>query len=323
MKFTYADMHCDSLPRAIFNGNKSFYDGEGMQSIKKQVAAGQILQFYAIFFPPKTFELPGQLSDEEYYSRCKDALAEQIGNHTDKIAMAYSHDDVIKNWNEGKVSAMLTLEDGRMVNGSFTQLEQFYRDGVRAIALTWNFENCFGCPNSTNPEIMNKGLTPFGIEAVKLMQELGMLVDVSHLSDGGFYDVLKNTKLPFIASHSNCRALTNHPRNLTDDMIRALAKRGGIAGLNFAPEFTRLDPKSNSTTKENLAAHLEHMYKIGGEDFPAIGTDFDGISGDIELNEPQKLDVLFELLEKKGFSPRLIEKFAFKNVLRVLKEAVK
>lgn len=132
---------------------------------------------------------------------------------------------------------MLTVEDGRMVNGSFDRLEQLAKTGVRAIALTWNFENCFGAPNSRDPKIMSKGLSAFGKEAIEAMNELGILVDVSHLSDGGFYDVAKISKKPFVATHSDCRALAAHPRNLTDDMIRLLAQKGGVSGINFAPAF--------------------------------------------------------------------------------------
>lgn len=323
MKYTYADMHCDSLMRVVKEGSETIYNGEGMQSIQKQIEAGQLLQFYAIFFPPQGKNSDFTMSDEDYYTTLRSALVEQVEKHSDKIGLVYEYEELLENQKNGKVSAMLTLEDGRMVQGSMSQLKRLYEDGVRAIALTWNGENCFGYPNSKDPEIMNKGLTDFGIEAVRYMQELGMLVDVSHLSDGGFYDVLKYTDKPFIASHSDCRAITNHQRNLTDDMIEKLANRGGISGLNFCPTFCMEEGGEEEETIANLARHIEHMYRVGGEDFPAIGTDFDGIRGKLEIRQPKELDFLLEKLEQDGIPSRIIEKFAYKNVLRVLKDTLK
>lgn len=321
MNYTYADMHCDSILRAAKEGSQSLFDGNGMQSFKKQIDAKQLLQFYAIFFPPK--EYMENLEDEAFYKICREALLTETQKHFDEIGMAYTYEDILENQKNGKVSAMLTIEDGRMVQGSMERLKSLYDEGVRAIALTWNFANCFGSPNSKDPSIMNQGLTEFGIEAIQYMQDLGILVDVSHLSDGGFYDVLKYTRKPFIASHSNCRALTNHTRNLTDDMIVKLSDRGGISGLNFCPEFCMKEEGPTEETVDNLARHIEHMYKIGGEDFPAIGTDFDGIRGKLEIGEPSQLRLLFERLEQDGISSRIIEKFAYKNVLRVIKESIK
>ena len=323
--YTYADMHCDSLLRVIENGSEAIVGGEGMQSFEHQAAAKQMLQFYAIFFPsPESYKewMPGwrkgPINDDEFYEKLKDALVKETNRHSDKIRMAYSSDDVIRNESEGIMSAMLTIEDGRFVNGDMKKLEKLHRDGVRAIALTWNFANCFGFPNSNDKEIMQKGLTDFGKEAVEEMNRLGILVDVSHLSDGGFYDVARITKKPFIASHSNCRELTNHSRNLTDDMIRILAENGGVAGLNFCPAFTGPDKQ----TVDNLADHVMHMFKTGGEEFPALGTDFDGISGDMEIEHPEQMQKLFNELERRGLSSSQIEKFAYKNVMRVLRDSV-
>ena len=117
------------------------------------------------------------------------------------------------------------------------RLHTLYQEGVRLVTLLWNEENCIGSPNSKDRKIMQKGLKPFGFEVVEQMNSLGMLIDVSHLSDGGFWDVLSTSSKPIVASHSNARALCEHPRNLSDDMIRALAEKGGVIGLNFYPYF--------------------------------------------------------------------------------------
>ncbi len=323
--YTYADMHCDTLLRVIESGSGSIVSGNGMQSFEHQIAAKQMLQFYAIFFPSwQTYRegMPGwrrePISDDELYEALRNALIAETASHSDEIRMAYSAGEIEKNYAAGIMSAMLTIEDGRIVKGDMDNLRKLHSDGVRAIALTWNYANCFGFPNSTDREIMQRGLTAFGKEAVEEMNHLGMLVDVSHLSDGGFYDVAEISKKPFIASHSNCREITGHSRNLTDDMIRVLADKGGVSGLNFYPGFVG----PGRQTVNNLADHVMHMFKVGGEDLPALGTDFDGIQGDMELEHPEQMGLLFHELAKQGLTEAQIEKFAYKNVMRVIRETL-
>jgi len=166
---------------------------------------------------------------------------------------------------------------------------------------------------------MKKGLKPFGIEVVKRMGELGMIVDVSHASDGSFWDVMKHVRGPVVASHSNCRALCEHPRNLSDDMIRALAQKGGVCGLNLYGVF--LGTKNESRLEE-MAAHVMHMIKVGGTEFAAIGTDFDGFGGmDImDISRISDMEKLWEMLKRKGLTENQLEKVWNLNVLRVLKE---
>ena len=184
------------------------------------------------------------------------------------------------------------------------------------MTLMWNYENCIGHPNSRDGEIMEKGLKEFGIQAVERMGELGMIVDVSHASDGTFRDILEYAESPVMASHSNCRALCSHPRNLSDDMIRALAEKGGIAGLNFCGAFlgTAKDSKI-----EEMTAHLLHMIQVGGREFPAIGTDFDGIE-EVHMDIPRVdgMEKLWEALKKKGISENQLDLIWSGNALRVL-----
>ena len=230
------------------------------------------------------------------------------------------------------MSAMLTLEEGEVVEGNPAYLRDFYRLGVRMIALTWNFENQIGCPNLTKKDgkadwtLRNdKGLTEFGIEMVREMERLGMIVDVSHLSDGGFWDIIRYTKKPFVASHSNAASVQNICRNLTDEMIRALAERGGVSGLNYCPRFV-MDETGETTSDEmleRLAAHIRHMADVGGVEVCALGSDFDGISGNIALPDASYVQKLFDALKKKGFHESEIEKVFCKNVLRVYQEVLR
>ena len=325
MECPYVDMHCDSLTREIFDKRGSVYDGEGMQSLKKMSEAGQLCQFYAIFFQPpnlKDFvkDTPEIPPDWEYFQILREGLYMEVEKHKDKMAMAYSYQDIMTNWKMGLSSAMLTVEDGRGVDGQMENLYRLHDAGVRAIAPTWNFANCFGYPNFPKEEYRQKGLTDFGKEAVEEMNRLSMMVDVSHLSDGGFYDVARISRKPFIASHSDCRAVTDHPRNLTDDMIRLLAEKGGVAGINFAPDFSAENPKAGECHVKDLVRHVLHFMNTGGEDCVGIGTDFDGVWGKLEIDEPAKMDQLFHALQKAGVTERQLDKIARENVLRVIKE---
>ena len=134
--------------------------------------------------------------------------------------MGQNSTDIRQNDKDGKISAILTLEDARAINHSLENIERFYKQGFKIIGLLWNQENCLGFPNNTDPKINQKGLKPFGIEAIQYMEELGMLVDVSHLNDGGIADVLTYAKKPVLATHSNARSIANHPRNLIDEHIK-------------------------------------------------------------------------------------------------------
>ena len=317
----YLDLHCDTLELGFLKKKEDIFDlPEGMLDISRMKAAGMYGQFFAIFFPPQGREWMPE--DEVYYQALKKLFYTSLDRHKDCIAYAGNGTEAEENCKEGKMSAFLTIEDGRHVQGELANLKRFYQDGVRLISLTWNYENCFGAPNSREPKIMEKGLTPFGKDAILYMNDLGMLIDVSHLSDGGFYDVIQLSKKPIVASHSNARAVSPHPRNLTDDMIRKISEVGGVAGVNFYGAFLQPDAKLEKSTIEALVTHIMYMSNLGGEDLVALGTDFDGISGEMEINSPLYMEKLFDELRKKGMSERQIEKLAYKNVLRVLHDVL-
>ncbi len=319
------DLHCDTLTDWIDRGEElGLYDlPDKMLDLKRLHQAGAMAECFAVFFPPKE-ENKRSLTDDEIFSRSHRILHQAAEEHSDIFALAGNAAEIRKNFAEGKVSGLLTIEDARAVNGQMERLEYFYDHGVRCMALVWNFgelnhSNCFGAPNS--PATQNIGLTPFGCEAVGYMQELGMLVDVSHLSDGGFWDVVKHTKKPFVASHSNCRTVCSLLRNLSDEMIRALADRGGVSGVNFCPDLTRLG--AMHCTAEELADQVLHFVQVGGEDCVALGTDFDGIGGTVEVNDPTKMELLFDALRRKGMTTRQLEKLAWGNALRVFDDTLK
>lgn len=320
----YIDLHCDTLSEAFLKGKKDiFCFPEAMADVQRLQSAGAAAQFFAIFMIPQSDEIRNRVripDDDAYIDALCEILQRTVQEHSDVIAPAGNAADLERNYRMGKISAFLTLEDGRAVNGSMEKLEYFYEKGIRLISLTWNFENCFGAPNSVDRTVMEQGLTPFGKEAVCRMEELGMIVDVSHLSDGGFWDVANVLRGPFVASHSNCRALSPHPRNLTDEMLRALGERGGVAGLNFCPAFLHQDITCRKSTTERMIAHVKHMANKGGIGCVAVGTDFDGIQGDLEVGTPEKMELLFSGLSEAGFTTGEIEKIAFGNAERAIRE---
>lgn len=315
------DMHCDTIGKIMdLDKQGDFKNNLCSVNITEMKKADSMAQFFACF------TYLGDYIDNGGYDKCYEHaldmimfLEKQLGVYYGDIAIARSYNEICKNKEEGKISAIVTIEEGGILNGKIERLHELYERGIRLMTLMWNYENCLGHPNSKDAQIMKKGLKPFGIEVVERMGEIGMIVDISHASDGSFWDVIKYAKSPVVASHSNCRALCNHPRNLTDDMIRALAEKGGVSGLNLYGVF--LGTRNESRIDE-MAAHILHMIKIGGSEFPAIGTDFDGFRGMDVMEIPMLSDMekLWNDLKKKGVSENQLDKIWSQNVLRVIQE---
>ena len=322
----YADLHCDTLYAAWRSGAEDIFRmDDAMADVSKIVKGGCRLQIYAIFMPsPEGRKKSARRysGDDAYIETLHQIFTRTAQMHPDAFAPAGSMREVEHNAAEGKVSGMLSMEDGRAVAGSFEKIQAFHEMGIRMMGLTWNHANCFGYPNSPNKEEMQKGLTAFGKEAVSCLEENRMLIDVSHLSDGGFRDVAQLSRRPFIASHSNCRALNPHPRSMTDEMIRTLADRGGVMGLNFCPAFLSQDPEQQQSTVDDLARQLRYRIRVGGLECAAIGTDFDGIGGKLEIASADRMPGFFEELEKRGFTPGEIEYICWRNVERVFRDVI-
>lgn len=327
----YIDLHCDTLCMAFETGDKNIYDRpQFMVDIKRLKQAQVMAQFFAMYMPPMEWihNIRPDCTDDDFINDLHDTLTKAINEHPQDIAWAKNLCDLENNAKSGKISAFLTIEDGRSINASFEKFDKYYDMGVRLVSLTHNYENCFGYPNSDDKEIMAKGLKPFGKEAVEYMNDKGIIIDVSHLSDGGFWDVVRLSKQPIVASHSCVRALTPHKRNLTDDMIKAMAEKGGVCGVNFCPLFLAKDLTANGGYieegyVEDIVNHLDYMYNVGGSDFTAVGSDFDGISGKLEVASPLDMDKIWDALIKKGWSYDSVEKAAYKNALRLIKDTLK
>ena len=326
------DMHCDTLMKMTDqNEGGNLMENRCSVSIPHMKKAGTKAQFFACFTYLEDYKEAGGY--EGGYKHVQEMIAcmeDQTERYQEQIALARSYREMQENEEEGKISAFLTVEEGGILNGEMGRLEDLYGRGVRLMTPLWNYENCIGYPNSRDADVMNRGLKPFGIEVVRRMDEMGMIIDVSHASDGTFWDIMKYGKCPVVASHSNCRAVCDHPRNLTDEMIKCLADRGGVSGLNFYGAFLEsgkqegISPARQDSRIEAMAAHILHMLKAGGSEFPAIGTDFDGFDGDgvLEIPDVSKMELLWDALKKAGVSEGQLDKIWGKNAERVIREVL-
>lgn len=327
----YIDWHCDTLtelgPDETLLQNKRHIDLSGLQ--KAQV----LVQCCAMFVPTGLLgmdrkgrrlpEINRRIQIEKECSRIETVCVRELNANPNKLQRILNYSDIKRCVQNGKTGILLTIEDGGVLFGEICRLHSFYELGIRLITLTWNHENEIGYPNSVHPQEMQLGLKKFGFELIEEMVRLRMVVDVSHLSDGGFWDVagvMKRFGRPFVASHSNAREIALHPRNLTDEMIRCLSACGGIMGLNFAPHFLNAqEPKNGESRISDMVRHIMHIYRVGGEEVLSVGSDFDGIEGKLEISQPQQMERLWDALHQAGLTEAVLEKMWCKNALRVLK----
>ena len=319
-----ADLHCDTIMH--------FYRGEHLRemenahiNLEKLKKGGWLVQCFAIFVPwGESARRRGQTdTPREYVEKAYAAYLRELELCKDELLPAFSVEDILANEAKGKISSLLTVEDCVSLEGQLEEVDHYYEMGVRMAALTWNHENSLGFPQSADPEAHRKGLKPFGIEAVGRMNELGIAVDVSHLSEGGFWDVAKHSRKPFVASHSCARALRDHPRDLTDAQLKALGDSGGVVGVNYLTDFLRPTEgrEDNYTSIELVVRHLRHMANVAGMDAVALGSDYDGMGSRMEWGDAGGQQLLVQGLEK-AFKPDEVEKICWKNALRVFRDVI-
>lgn len=326
------DMHCDTISELYGRMKQgkahSVLSNDCHLDLERMERGDYCLQNFALYTMLEDHERPF-----EYCMKLVDLFYEELEAHRDKIGIVKSYEDIERNRELGRMSGMLTIEEGGVCQGELAFLRDFYRLGVRMMTLTWNFPNELAWPNIVRimgdqayfePD-SEHGLTAKGIEFVEEMERLGMIVDVSHLSDAGILDVLRLTKMPFVASHSNARAVASNPRNLTDEMIRGISERGGVAGINYCAAFLHdWEQEGDEVSRvEDMILHMRHMKKIGGIQCIGLGSDFDGIGGKLELKSSADLPVLEHAMRRAGFTEAEIEAVFYKNVLRVYKEVLK
>jgi len=320
MKQIFVDLHCDTL-LTMQQENCPLDKAPGHIDLRKLTEGGALLQCFANFIPSHDCAERYGIRENawDFFLRQAALFERMTGMYPDRLAAARSRADIEKNRAAGKVSAMLTVEDGACVEGRLERLQTMYDLGVRLITLTWNYENCFGFPNSPDPALHQKGLKDFGLEALAEMSRLGVVVDVSHLSEGGFWDVARENKKPFVASHSCARALCDHSRNLTDAQLRALGDAGGVCGVNFYSRFLR--ENADHTTNEDILRHMAYIADRAGIEAAALGSDFDGIDCTLEMENYGGLAHLAEQIADR-FGYDNAEKICHGNALRVFADVI-
>ena len=243
----------------------------------------------------------------------------------EKFAIAVSPDEVEEQFNKGLISLPMGMENGAPIEGDLENITHFYNRGIRYITLTHAKDNHI-CDSSYDTTRTWNGLSPFGELVVAEMNKVGMIIDVSHITDSTFYQVMSLSKAPVFASHSSCRYFTpGFERNMSDDMIKTLAKHQGVIQINYGSYFLHEDfqnrpegDTTNITTVQMVADHIDHVVKIAGIDHVGFGSDFDGVGAlPIGLEDASKMPNLIAELIRRGYSDEEIAKVCYKNTFRV------
>lgn len=256
-------------------------------------------------------------------------MSTEIMENRDILKIIYNSSDFKEAIVKGQLAIIIGMEGLSSIGTRINLINALYMFGVRHVSLTWNEENPLATGVRGNPD---RGLTQLGKEATKLLEKLGIIIDVSHANDKTFWDIYENTTRPFIASHSNCRALCNVPRNLTDEELKAIAERGGVVGINAFNEFVHVEKGKRDVT--HLVNHIDYMVEIMGIDHIGFGFDFfeylqsntvdsfiqDSYVGTIGLEDISMSQNIIDILKNRGYSGEDIKKISYKNFLRIIKE---
>ena len=347
------DSHIDTVQRVLVMGEdlRKRWD-TGHVDIPRLQEGGTHAPFFALWVP---VYFPGAEAVRRTLD-LRDAMQSVLDTHKDQMELATTAADIRRIVKAGKISVFLTVEGGHTIDDDLRVLRMFYQLGVRSMTLTHSRNNNWA--DSATDKPVHNGLTDFGREVVREMNRLGMLVDVSHVADKTFYDTLSVTSKPVIVSHSSMRAISPVPRNVTDEMLWALAKNGGVIGISFGEGF--VNPKDAealesaiktetagpaltgralddyaaedvrnlfgtrlkvAATVADVADHIDHAVRIAGIDHVGIGSDFDGVSGPPNgLDDVSKMPALIEVLLERGYAERDVKKILGENYLRVIRE---
>jgi len=325
-KSIVVDTHCDTL-KCLFNEftkpRDSMWDyrgdiGMGPRSslghidVPRMIDGGVTCQVFAISsersrtpaYPLRT----ALLMIDRFYKEC-DVIPE--------LAPVKSYQEIIDAKKKGKAAGLLSIEGADVIEGRIEMIGVFHRLGVRMVGLVHSLRNQLA--DGVTDRRTGGGLSELGVQTVEELDLLGMIIDVSHLNDEGFWDVLEHTKNPVIASHSNSRKVCNHPRNMTDAMITALAENNGVMGMNFAPAFVHPE----EATLEGVVDHIDHIVDLVGPDHVGLGSDFDGIPYTPKgLEDVSKIPDITRELVNRGYEKDDIEKILGRNHLRLIKTVI-
>ena len=319
-KAVVVDTHCDTLMQFLPQGwgqparKLGERSDKGHIDLPRMVEGGVTCQTFAIYTGRRAYVPEAPLVAMQMVDKFYTEIESNPG-----IVAVTTHDEILKTKKEGKVCGLLAIEGAEPLMGDIAVLRVYHRLGLRMLSFAWNYRTPFA--DGLGAKRSESKLPELGVQALEEMDRLGILFDVSHLADSVFWDVSDIMNKPFIASHSNARAVCDHPRNLTDDMIRALADHGGVMGMNFAPAFVTEEGKDADVSR--LVDHIDHIVKLAGPDHVGLGSDFDGIgSTPAGLEDVSKMPNVTRELVGRGYSDEDIMKILGGNHLRVFKQVI-
>jgi len=311
MKKIIVDLHCDTIQR-ILDEKGDLKNKEYAFNIQEAYKTKPYFQFMACFINSK------YLKSNIAFDRANkliDTYEKQVLNNNDKIIKILSKNDIFEVINNKKVGTFLTIENACAIEDKLENVNYFYNKGVRCMSLVWNDDNQLSCGCLTKNDT---GLTSFGKKAIKEMERLNILIDVSHISTKGFWDILKITDKSIIATHSCVKKLCNHPRNLSDSQIKEIAKQGGVVGVCFYSDFLN---ESQKATSKDIAIHIDYIVNLVGIEHVALGSDFDGIEKEKypkDVKSVKDIKNIFKELKRMGYKTLDIAKIAGENSLRIM-----
>lgn len=309
-QFMFVDAHCDSL-LDVLHGNRGLghKGNEGQADFVRLREGGVKVQFFAVFIEQpyrSTGALLRALQGIELF-------LQEVENNSHLVTLIKSRQDLKNVIKDDRLGAILTIEGGEALEGKLFTLDIFRRLGVRSLGLTWNDRNSLA--DGVGAGKRHRGLTEFGKKVIGEMNRMGMLVDLAHIAEKGFWEAMELSESPVVVTHANCQKLCPHVRNLTDQQLQAIGDKGGCVGITFVPEFV----DSVNPTLDKLLDHVEHAAMTAGIDHVGFGSDFDGMDKFLpELSTALELPRLIDGLTARGFSDEEIAKLTGGNWLRVL-----
>ena len=334
-EMTVCDTHCDTISRVLDEGvDLGVRSDEGHIDIPRLKEGGVDVQLFACW-GGRSGKPAGHYVKRVL--RMIDALHLQLYKNSDAISLALTAGDIQEAEQHDKIAVIIGIEGGHAIEDDLGFLRNFHRLGVRCMTLTWNSTNW---ADASREESQHDGLSDFGRDVVREMNRLGMMVDVSHSADKTVWDTLEISVAPIIASHSCAKAICDHPRNLNDDLIRAIANAGGVICVNFCPFF--LDQEFENQSREGIKPtppplskvidHIDYIADVGGIDSVGIGSDFDGLNPPsvrledaipppVGLEDASGMPRITEALLAKGYSAQDCAKIMGGNFLRVFGQA--
>lgn len=312
------DSHVDTPTQLIrYKRNIGLWNKDGQVDFPRMKAGGVDGAFFALYTPPEMKGAEATRHALEMLAATYDACDE----NEEVAAITFSPSELAKNRAQGLLSVFLGMENAEPIGESLSLLRTFYRLGVSYVTLTHNADNAVA--DCAAEGTRWGGLSPFGREVVAEMNALGMMIDLSHASDKTFWDCLEASRAPVVATHSCCRALCGHRRNLTDEMLKALGEKGGYVGINFYPYFLSDQFDESKPWRpgvKEIVDHIDHAVALAGLDHVGIGSDFDGIDDCTPegLENISKSALVLDEMRRRGYSEEAVLKVSGQNLMDVM-----